>query len=459
MLDAIMLWTGIFSTAAAILFIGFWAAKGRRRDEPTLKDTSPEGRAKRAIRWIIVLAWAASTIPGIIQNSSNARRASAVIEGGSATQLSSLAAYGTALLLIVVCVAQICTAKTVAQGRRFTGVALVLLPWVIAILSSVITGSSIPYNAVALPTAALALWRLNAKIDDLVPVAWLTGLTATIAVAMGVLLPSRGLLHGESGNLSTADKAIIGDTLLAGPFNHSNQLGVVLALGLPAILLLTSKSAKFWLFSVTVLAMAWSASRGSLTAAGIAVGIVLCVGLFRSGPTRRGWARLSVLACAGAVAYVPLTTDTLAAFSDRGQIWAASIEAWAEAPTFGNGYSWYGEIAKFANNLTAVAFNGHNLFVHSLVTGGVVLVFVLSLLALRLTSVAAWEADKGNLFALAYAVSFFIIAVLEVPTRFRDIDPLSWVAVVPLIVIAMQAKLDTKGPSPLAARASLQRLR
>jgi O-antigen ligase len=124
----------------------------------------------------------------------------------------------------------------------------------------------------------------------------------------------------------------------------------------------------------------------------------------------------------------------------RVTTWAASLEGWAESPTFGNGYGWYGEIAKFANDLTAVSFNGHNLFVHAMVTGGIVLVIALGLLAWRLIVVATGEAGKGRLFPMAYTLSFFVIAVLEVPTRFRDVDPQSWVSVIPLIIIAMNSR-------------------
>lgn len=72
-----------------------------------------------------------------------------------------------------------------------------------------------------------------------------------------------------------------------------------------------------------------------------------------------------------------------------------------------------------------------------MVTGGVVLLLAVLALSLRVTSAAATAAKGGELFPVAYLVSFFLVAALEVPTRFRDIDPYLWVCVLPLVVIAM----------------------
>lgn len=434
-------------TAAVIaIFVALIFVTLKGRDPKPNAKLTPETRATRSIRWVIVLAWGASTLPSLVHNLTTSRRANAVVEVASYSTLTSMVAYGTAIALTLYCLAQIMTSKVVTDGHRFVGVSLVLLPWVLAIGSSVINRTNIPYHAIALPIMAVALWRLNAKIRDLVPVAWLTGLTSVIALTMGAVLPSLGLLHGSSGEVSTADKAIIGDTLLAGPFNHSNQLGVILALGLPAVFLLRNRKISVWITLATVVALAWSASRGSLAAVGVMLLGVLLVSRVKSAPARRSWASLCIIPCAAIVVYIPLTTEALNAYSFRGQIWLASLGAWSESPTFGNGYGWFGEIGRVRNSLTAVAFNGHNLFVHSLVTGGVVLLIALALLSVRLLAVARAQASEGQFFGMAYAMTFFVIAALEVPTRFRDVDPLSWVALVPLLVISMQTA--AKKPTP-----------
>lgn len=433
-LDTMLVITAIGASVvlALIFLVGMKRPRQRRR-----QVLAPEASANSGVRWIIIFAWAASTLPSLIQNLTTTRRANAVVDVAASTGLSTMAAYLTAALLIALCLWQLLTAKVATDTLGLLGVGLLLAPWMIAMLSSAESGSNIPFNALALPAVAFALWRLNAKLQDLTAVAWLTGCTAAIALVMGLLAPTRGLLHGSSGYVSTADKAIIGDTLLAGPFNHSNQLGVILALGLPAILLLHRRSDRFWIFAVTVLALAWSASRGSLLAVGVFLVACWWVTRFKNASPRRFWSFVVVVPSLAAVAYVPLVTDDLSAFSDRGQIWAASMAAWAESPSSGNGYAWYSEIAKVANDLTAVAFNGHNLFVHALATGGVLLLVALVLLCWRLVSVSIAEAGVGNIFPLAYTVCFGVLAILEVPTRFRDVDPQSWVAVLPVVIIAM----------------------
>lgn len=418
-----------------------------------------EDRRSRAVRWVVVLAWAACTIPSLIQNLTMPRRAGLVAEASVSSPIASLAAYGSVGLLLIYCIFQIVGSKTRPVPQRLVGVCLVIFPWVTAVVSSISAGGNIPVNALALPTAAIALWRLNAKLQDLIPVAWLTGLTATMALAMGVFIPARGLLHGSSGALATADKALLGDTLLAGPFNHSNELGLVLALGFPAILLLRGKRARLLIFALVALALVWSASRGSLAAVAVSMVAVWVLSGFKVGSARASLAFFLAIAAATVVAYIPLTTDTLDAYSDRGQIWRASLEAWAESPAFGNGYSWYGDIGKLANSMTAVSFNGHNLFVHIMVTGGVVLLLVMITLSLRVITVAAAAAKGGELFPFAYLVSFFLVAALEVPTRFRDVDPYLWVCVVPLVVIAMVFRTSPPEEVELSERAEVRQRR
>lgn len=442
---------GVTILIVAFLALVFVTAKLTR--VKVREALTPDLRASRSIRWIVILAWAACTVPSLIQNLTTGRRANAVADMAASTQSAALAAYGATFLLLVLCASQILTSRVATNGRGVVGVVLILLPWSMSVISSLAAGVALPYNTLALPLVAIALWRLNAKLEDLVPVAWLTGLTATVALLMGLLLPSRGLLHGSSGHLSTADKAIIGDTLLAGPFNHSNQLGVVLALGLPAVLLLSNKKARFWITAATVLALAWSASRGSLVAVAVGIVAVFLVSMFDVAG-RRALARLVVIACAAVVVYVPLTTDTLAAYSDRGQIWRASLAGWEESPLFGKGYVWYSAMATVRNDLTEVAFNGHNLFVHAAVTGGIALLLALVLLCLRMASVSGSVAGEGKFFAMAYSVGFFAIAVLEVPSRFRDLDPTAWVSLLPLAVLLMQNPVASglKSPAPKANR-------
>lgn len=391
-----------------------------------------------SVRTIIVLAWIACTAPSLIQNLTTPRRANAVADVAASTQLSSLVAYTSVGMLVFYCIFRVITARTKADSRGLIGVIMVLALWALAMVSSLAAGASIPVNAAALPVVVFALWVLNAKIADLKPVAWLTGWTAIIALAMGVLMPRQGLLHGQSGQVSTADKAIIGETLLAGPFNHSNQLGVVLALGLPSIFLLAGRKQRLVIALLALAALAWSASRGSLIAVATFLVCVWWVSRFKSSPiARRLWTAFLAIPAAAMVAYLPLTTDSFAAYSERGQIWLGSLAAWKESPVLGHGYTWYSDIAKYVNDLIAVAFNGHNLFVHTLVTGGVVLLGVICVLVTRLVHVAAVESSNKHYYALAYTIAFLMIAILEVPTRFRDIDPQFWISVIPLSVIVM----------------------
>lgn len=204
-------------------------------------------------------------------------------------------------------------------------------------------------------------------------------------------------------------------------------------------LALSRRTRNVTLLIITV-ALLWSASRTGLYSLGAGLLVAWILPLLRGG--MRSFAVTFAAAAAGAVVVVlPLTNDSLRAFSDRGQIWIGSLDAWTNNPLTGNGINWYSQIALVNNVLLPQAFHGHNLFVHWLATGGVVLVLAVLIFLIKALIVARDEAKSGQYLAASYLVGFLVMAALEVNISFRDLTPTFWVMVVPLAVIVLQKRV------------------
>src|SRR5205807_9836004 len=83
----------------------------------------------------------------------------------------------------------------------------------------------------ALPLAAVAFWVSPPRPAVLAVLGLLAGVTAGGSMLMALVRPDLALLSGDAAG---AKRGFVGG-LLAGPYPHSNVLGLALALGLPFV--------------------------------------------------------------------------------------------------------------------------------------------------------------------------------------------------------------------------------
>lgn len=408
--------------------------------------------ARRRVRTLILIAFCASTLPVVLQAFTGGRSAAIVAAAAPQSGVASAAAQGLTALLLIVSVVGMCFSGSRSVIKSHRGLLAALLPWVITVALTAVGQERMSLSSAAYPMLVLAFWFLGARIADLSLVGKAALWVAAGSMALGLFLPSIGLVAGYQGQFVTAEKAIIDAPLLAGPYAHSNSLGGVLAMAGICALLLPPR-----LRTATILvvagALVWSASRTGLYALGGALLVALILRLLRAG-ARRLAAIVAVLAAGVMVVALPLTNTTLHSYSDRGQIWIGSLNAWEDHPWIGNGIGWYAEIAKINNVLLPQAFHGHNLFVHWLATGGILLVAAMTVFLLRVLKVASAEVRAGNNFAICYLFGFLIMAILEVNISFRDVTPTFWVMVIPLAAIVLQP--TSSSPRNMHSRLILQ---
>ena len=213
------------------------------------------------------------------------------------------------------------------------------------------------------PAVAFALWALRPDLDQFALLGYLVGVVAIVSIIIGFLLPTQGILRSVTGLIITEDKTLLPFGILVGIFTHGNNLGQFLVLGLPMVASIKRRLARSMLLVAVAFALVWSASRSSLITSVIVITVTALVAVLsarvRGIPTRV----LGILPFC-IVALLPLTTSDPEAFTNRGFIWMASLEAWRANPFFGLGSHFYRDLGRTSESLGGTVFHGHNQLVH-----------------------------------------------------------------------------------------------
>ncbi len=241
---------------------------------------------------------------------------------------------------------------------------IVLIPWLTLELSRLLNDQPPTAVALAYPLAATAIWWGKPHRDVFKVFAVLTIITAAGSMLLAVVKPELALI---TGNARGAKEGLLGG-LLAGPYLHSNVLGIALALGLPFLFGIKGLALRLAGFAVVAGALAWTGSRSSQAAAAVAVVLYLVIkrlpGLTAKLTTAAAGAGLA------AVVLLPLVVTDPESFTRRGRIWQALLELWGSQPLLGSGPDVFRVTPGLAARLGGDFQHAHNMMVHLLVTGG-----------------------------------------------------------------------------------------
>lgn len=385
---------------------------------------------------IIATLWLATMAPRIVQTLTAPKFKTNINDQVPYTALAQLLDRGLSLAFIGTCVLVVLR-RARDLPTRGSSLAMVLgAPWGYLVLRDMFDGRAPRISTLVYAFVIIGVWAARPRLHDLRLLGGLTVLTAALSMVMAVLLPAKGLYQAAGGSLVEADKQILPWGILIGPVSSGNNLGQLLVMGVPAVLLLRSRFLRLSGLAVTSLAIVWSASRSSLGA--LAVMLVLWVLLLgREALLRRVVALGSLTAMAVVMAGLPLSTSTDGEFTNRGYIWRLSLEAWQTNPVFGLGSHWYSEVALLANNIAGAAFHGHNEAVQLAVTGGAVLLLLMAVLTAIVTLVAAQWAARGWAYPTLQVATILVSCTLEVSYGLVDRDLFFPVTVLPLAFILM----------------------
>lgn len=402
-------------------------------------------------RWALILilvVWAWSVVPRLIQTLTAPKYRVRIGEAGIPdTAIAALSETALTLLLFAVC--GICVLRALDPGRRasLAGLLVPLAPWMYVVVRDLFDGDKPRMLAFVYPAVVGALWSLRPSMQLLRYVGLLTGLAAVLSLLLGALLPEKGVFRLSSGETVLQDKAVLPWGILVGFLNQGNNLGVLLVLGVPFVAMLPRWRSRLPLLAACLLALLWTASRGSLAAL---AALTVAAGILALVP--RDWRKgvgvlmaLSPLALAGVL---PLRVTDPLAFTNRGMIWITSRSWWGENLWFGRSSNWYHEVASTTERISSSAFHGHNQPMHLGVTGGVLLlILTAAFLVMAAVRAADWSAS-GDISGVVYLVALGTTMVLERPLSFVDNLNLFPVVIVPLIFLVAGDRRPAELRSP-----------
>lgn len=420
--------------------------------------SSPEvSRHAERVRafWVYALigvVWAWICLPKIIQTLLSPKYRSIVgVENAPYSRLAAAADYALYLGVIAVCVLVIVgylnDPDTSALGR----LAVMVAPWVYIVVRDLYVPKSLSQEGVAYILIVVAVWFLRPRIAHLQCMGYLMGLTAVVSIAIAIALPAQAIFRTAAGEVIVDDKQVLPWGILVGIFTQGNNLGQFLALGLPTAFLVRHRWHRAALVILSLFAITWSASRGSMIAVG--AGLLAYVLVRVCAP----WLRRIVVPAAVAggfaiVCVVPFLTTNPEAFTNRGLVWITSLQAWGGNPWFGLGSNWYNEVGRTSARIAGSVFHAHNQLVQFLVTGGVVFVLVVLPLLAVATVRATKFAVRGEFFAVCWLMTLAGSCLLEKSFAFVDNGNFLAVTVLPLTVIVLGSDLSGSGPAlPSAA--------
>ncbi|WP_431913219.1 O-antigen ligase family protein [Micromonospora carbonacea] len=372
--------------------------------------TTADGVGTAGVAALLVLAWARVTLPQLVDVLHDGRPAfnspveSMPVAGRLLGDAITVAFIGLAALLIGYGLRR-------RRPDRPWELAAVLAPLSAIHLAALVNGERPGPVALALPAAIVAIWVLRPGARALATIGVLGAVTAAGAILLAAVRPDLALLTGaDAGGKSWA----VGG-LLAGPYPHSNVLGLMLALCLPFVCCLRHRPSRRAALALVLVALLWTGSRTGQLAALV---VLLTWGLlgWRTGgrADRRVGGRsrrpstvigAPVLVGLGLTVVSPLATTDPASFTNRGRIWRALLGRWAERPLTGHGPGYFERQPELAEALGGRYTHGHNLLVHLLAVGGlltvVLMAVLLGLVWRRSTDLAALGRPAPALFLIA----------------------------------------------------------
>ncbi|KZX21123.1 O-antigen ligase family protein [Rathayibacter tanaceti] len=279
----------------------------------------------------------------------------------------------------------------------------------------------------------LALWSIAPRWDDLRVIGIAIVLIGLASLLTG--LTDQGWMR-EDALLAGETKALIGTRLLAGIFPQMNVLGMTMALGLPFVLLLRRRAARYAGLAIVLANLVLSASRTSLIAAGITILVAVVLRLIRHERTRRAVAISAVTLTATAMVLLPILVNDRSALTSRGAIWMSSMSVIPDHFLVGLSTNAFTKEGIMPRLIGHTPWHGHNLFVSTMVWGGIILiaallVFLVSVLVRSLTYF-----DR-SMVSYLFVLTLLACSLAEMPLRIDDFDGVSWLTWVAVLAVMM----------------------
>jgi O-antigen ligase len=410
------------------------------------RGSRPEDRPQSALavrrgRRLLCLLWLCGLVPSTINLFVVGRSSGSLQHAAVTAPHAVVVGHALVALLVLTSIFYALTTPGRHPTRNLARLCAAVAPWCALQAATIVSGGTPSLVTAALPAVVLAIWAMQVPPETLALNGHIAAAISTGSVLMALVAPDLALMETAAG---PDEKAIIGNQLLAGPYSHSNILGMALVLSLPSFLLVSGSRLRRAEVAVVFVALIWSSSRTSIVAGLLLLGLLIAFRLSRFDTASvTGRRHSAVIATTTAcviiplLAALPLLTKELAAFSYRGAIWSACFHYWQQQKFLGYGPGFFRTIAPFDAEFGVGGFHGHNMFIQLLVTGGVVSVCLALALLLMLTSRALRALRLGEPYAVLWLLPFLLVCCLEVPTDLLSPSPLMSVVWAPAAIVLL----------------------
>jgi hypothetical protein len=231
---------------------------------------------------------------------------------------------------------------------------------------------------------------------------------------------------------------------------HENALGLVLALGLPFVLISFHGRARLFLALYVLAITLVTGSRTAIVTVALTLAVAILSGI-RTEPAggvggRRRAVLLGAVVLAGVTSILlPLVVRDPLAFTSRGYLWQLAMHQLQRSPVPGLGWNaWDTLVANGVVN-KASSYSAHNQWIDTAVLAGAVGVV---LLALFLAVVLLGGGPEGLWPSGLVLFAVLVVGTVERPLAFDTIDWLSWV--ITAVILTTPRRMS---PSASASRA------
>lgn len=411
-----------------------WAASphnetrfGERSRDAEL-EASQRSKRRIALGWLCGLQAGATLAPGAVtffykpHDWSVVAGTAALDPGGEMAALAFQLAVIFASVLIVILFAGF------SAPVRF-GVLIFLAIPVIDIFHRVVNEITVAnqlFSLAYLCIVALAVISLRPGIEDLQIIGMIGAGFAAVSLTYAMLRPENAFMP-DNWN----EKLISSFPALAGPFYHSNTLGLFLALCLPFTLLIKHRVVRAVSALLITGAVVLSQSRTALFAIGLAL-LILIICRLRSGMTRFV-AGFSLFAAGGIVCIIPLLTEDKSEFSNRAMVWNWAFH---QMQTLDHCLWGVRAVWPVSRSEGALASSAHNLFVQWMYIGGISLVAVgVALFISYARQAFQLVTENEKLACLLYIILLAMLSTFEFLLLLSPSSPFFLVIVVPMVCV------------------------
>jgi hypothetical protein len=371
---------------------------------------------------LVSLAAAHSVLPGVLNTFLYGNKGLVTI--GSVTSLSATLIATLFALSILWKLLLLDNLQLLQLNLRPLGFSL--LPWGAYVVSAVMNDEPLGIQIFLYPLLMVYFATHGVNVFLLRSVAVATMTIGLITFAYTWRYPEFAIFNSDkNGPLMQTFLAKGG--LVSGGYSHPNLLGTIMCLG-SAFSFYLSRELAVICNAICGLIILFTGSRTSL------ICFLLIIFLNSSITNSRRFTgtlfRSGLILSGSLVIVLPLFQNSYSSFSGRGGIWKYSMQLWASHPIFGGGPMTYSNLLRVFSDLGEYAFNGHNLFINTMATLGI-LGFLTITLFFSYTVRKLWKIETNDKPIIVWLIAFLVLSISEVRFEIANLSQVglvSWFA-------------------------------